>query len=226
MLLFFRNAVTGFGGNNGLTDFKRSPRLLPLRASRPRAPRLCAISAAGLAAAYVICRQRLRHPRAGRVLTAIRDVEAKVRFSGYSIRFATSVFRLDALPPCFAGWPARSTCRRSVSSNPSEMQPLEPPVEVAHMGRRRRARHPCGCHGSARSWSTGPRVGSTAGLPLACLLLSWGSLLVLVTLLLPGGNDLKPSPRSRVSDDSRREPHVRQRTLWGASFRYRPRPSP
>jgi urea transport system permease protein len=79
MLLFFRNA-TGFGGNNGLTDFKRILGY-PLREPSTRAA-LCALTGLGLGLTYALCRA-ITLSRAGRVLTAMRDAEAKVRFSGY-----------------------------------------------------------------------------------------------------------------------------------------------
>jgi urea transport system permease protein len=79
MLLFFRND-TGFGGNNGLTDFKR---ILGFSLQEP-ATRvgLYVASVLGLAIAFVACRF-IVSSKLGRLLTAIRDTESKVRFTGY-----------------------------------------------------------------------------------------------------------------------------------------------
>jgi urea transport system permease protein len=79
MLLFFRNN-TGFGGNNGLTDFKRILGF-PIQAPGTRVGVYLA-SVAALALAYLACRFIVT-AKAGRLLTAIRDAEGKVRFSGY-----------------------------------------------------------------------------------------------------------------------------------------------
>src|SRR5258708_19517288 len=93
MLLFFRNA-TGFGGNNGLTDFKRILGF-SLREPATRAV-LCAASGAGLALAYGICRFVIAS-RAGRILTAMRDVEAKVSVCGYGpVRYKLFPWPLSA----------------------------------------------------------------------------------------------------------------------------------
>ncbi len=124
MLLFFRNA-TGFGGNNGLTDFKRILGY-PLREPSTRAA-LCAISAGGLFAAYALCRA-VTLSRAGRVLMAIRDVEAKVRFSGYStVRYKLFAWTFSAVLCGLAG--ALYVPQVGIV-NPSEMQPSSS-VEVA-----------------------------------------------------------------------------------------------
>jgi len=77
-LVFFQNAA-GFGGNNGLTDFKR---ILgwPLHHPSTRAA-LYVASAIALVATYLVCRFVVTS-RLGRVLTAIRDGELKTRFCG------------------------------------------------------------------------------------------------------------------------------------------------
>ena len=81
MLAFFRNDM-GFGGNNGLTDFKD---LLgfDLQADGTRAG-LFAASAAALALGYLACRA-LVTSRFGRVLVAVRDAESRTRFLGYRV---------------------------------------------------------------------------------------------------------------------------------------------
>ena len=81
MLAFFRNDM-GFGGNNGLTDFKD---LLgfDLQARETRSA-LFAASALFLAGGYLLCRFVVTS-RLGRVLVAIRDAESRVRFLGYRV---------------------------------------------------------------------------------------------------------------------------------------------
>ena len=78
MLAFFRNEM-GFGGNNGLTDFKD---LLGanLQSDGTRVA-LFAVSALALAAGYFLCRYIVTS-RLGLVLIAIRDVEDRTRFLG------------------------------------------------------------------------------------------------------------------------------------------------
>lgn len=80
MLLFFRNE-TGFGGNNGLTDFKRILGY-PLQAEATRVG-LFVVSVAALAGSYLLCRWIVRS-KLGRVLRAIRDAEGRALFSGYN----------------------------------------------------------------------------------------------------------------------------------------------
>ena len=79
MLLFFRNN-TGFGGNNGFTDFKR---ILGFTIKDPSTKAtLFAITAFTLVLALLVCRFVVTS-KAGRVLTAIRDAETRLMFSGY-----------------------------------------------------------------------------------------------------------------------------------------------
>jgi len=79
MLLFFRND-TGFGGNNGLTDFKR---ILGFSLQDPiTRVGLYSASIAALVGAFLACRAIVTS-KLGRLLRAVRDAEAKVRFSGY-----------------------------------------------------------------------------------------------------------------------------------------------
>ncbi len=81
MLAFFRNEM-GFGGNNGLTDFKD---LLgfDLRSPGTRISLFIA-SAVGLALGYISC-QYIVKSRLGRVIEAIRDSESRARFIGYRV---------------------------------------------------------------------------------------------------------------------------------------------
>ncbi|HZT89832.1 MAG TPA: urea ABC transporter permease subunit UrtC [Stellaceae bacterium] len=79
MLAFFRNDM-GFGGNNGMTDFKDILGF-PLN-SRGTSVGLMLCSAAVLAAAFIAARAMTRS-RFGKVLVAVRDAEARTRFLGY-----------------------------------------------------------------------------------------------------------------------------------------------
>ena len=100
MLAFFRNNF-GFGGNNGLTDFKD---LLGynLQASSTRVG-LFVASALALAVGYVICRL-LVASRFGRVLTSIRDAESRTRFLGYRVEhYKLFVFTVSAMLAGVAG---------------------------------------------------------------------------------------------------------------------------
>jgi urea transport system permease protein len=178
MLLFFRNA-TGFGGNNGLTDFKRILGY-PLREPSTRAV-LCAVTGAGLALTYAICRAVVAS-RAGRVLTAMRDVEPKVRFSGYDpVRYKLFAWTLSAVLCGFAG--ALYVPQVGIV-NPSEMQPsssVEIAIWVAVGGRGTLAGAAIGALlvNGLKSWLT-------AAYPAAWLYVL-GTMFVVVTLAMPGG---------------------------------------
>src|SRR3954467_11597310 len=80
MLLFFRNA-TGFGGNNGFTDFKRILGF-PITTPETRAV-LFAVTGFFLLATLLLARWIVTS-KMGRVLTAIRDAETRVAFCGYN----------------------------------------------------------------------------------------------------------------------------------------------
>lgn len=79
MLAFFRNEM-GFGGNNGLTDFKELIGF-DLQSDSTRVG-LFAITAALLAVAFLVSRF-IMDSRFGRVILAVRDSEARARFVGY-----------------------------------------------------------------------------------------------------------------------------------------------
>src|SRR5471032_1282147 len=97
LLGFFRNNF-GFGGNNGLTDFKD---ILGFNVQAPgtRAA-LFSISCLALALGYLICRALITS-KFGKVLVAIHDAEARVRLLGYRVEsYKLFVFTLSA---CMAG---------------------------------------------------------------------------------------------------------------------------
>jgi urea transport system permease protein len=100
MLLFFRNE-TGFGGNNGFTDFKR---ILGFEITAPSTrAALFALSAAALIGAVLLTRY-LARSKTGRVLAAIRDSESRLMFSGYNpLWYKLFVWTLSAVMCGIAG---------------------------------------------------------------------------------------------------------------------------
>ncbi|WP_421446636.1 ABC transporter permease subunit, partial [Agrobacterium tumefaciens] len=100
MLLFFRND-TGFGGNNGFTDFKRILGF-DITAASTRAG-LYWITLAVLFGALVLARV-ITQSKLGRVLTAVRDSESRLRFIGYDpLGFKLFVWTLSAVLCGIAG---------------------------------------------------------------------------------------------------------------------------
>ncbi|WP_426416749.1 urea ABC transporter permease subunit UrtC [Aestuariirhabdus sp. LZHN29] len=132
LLAFYRNEM-GFGGNNGLTDFKE---LLgfSLQSDTTRLMLFIASSLA-LIAGYLICRAVTRS-RLGRVCVAIRDSENRVRFIGYRVeRVKLAVFTLSA---ALAGVAGALYVPQVGIINPNEFSPLnsiEAVVWVAVGGR-------------------------------------------------------------------------------------------
>jgi urea transport system permease protein len=132
MLLFFRNN-TGFGGNNGLTDFKR---ILGFSLQNPSTKMgLFIITALVLFLSYVLARYIVRS-KLGRILTAIRDVESRVMFSGYNtLHYKLFIWTISAFLCGVAG--ALYVPQVGII-NPSEMQPtnsIEMAIWVAVGGR-------------------------------------------------------------------------------------------
>lgn len=132
MLLFYRNE-TGFGGNNGLTDFKHVYGY-PL-ADPATKTGLFVISGAALLLVYLGSRY-LVCSKVGRVLRAVRDDEAKVRFMGYDpLQYKLFVWTLSAVLCGLAG--ALYVPQVGII-NPGEMQPaasIEMAIWVAVGGR-------------------------------------------------------------------------------------------
>ncbi|HEV7275288.1 MAG TPA: urea ABC transporter permease subunit UrtC [Devosiaceae bacterium] len=81
MLAFFRNDF-GFGGNNGLTDFKEILGF-PVQAATTRGA-LFAASAVTLALAVLAC-SAIVNSKLGKVMVAVRDAESRARFLGYRV---------------------------------------------------------------------------------------------------------------------------------------------
>ena len=124
MLLFFRNA-TGFGGNNGFTDFKR---ILGFPITTPETRMvLFAITGAVLIAMLLLARYIVKS-KLGRVLTAIRDAESRVMFSGYNpLWYKLFIWTLSAVLCGIAG--ALYVPQVGII-NPSEMSPANS-IEIA-----------------------------------------------------------------------------------------------
>ena len=179
MLGFFRNNF-GFGGNNGLTDFKD---LLGfnVQAETTRAA-LFSISCVALILAFLLCRAVVTS-KFGKVLIAIRDAEARTRFLGYRVEsYKLLVFTLSA---CMAGIGGALYVPQVGIINPSEFAPgnsIEAVIWVAVGG---------------RGTLTGAVIGAvlvnyaktffTSGALAPYWLFMLGSLFIGVTLLLPRG---------------------------------------
>ena len=176
---FFRNDF-GFGGNNGLTDFKDILGF-NVQAEGTRAA-LFALSCLFLIIAFLICRTIVTS-KLGMVLVAIRDAESRTRFIGYRVEsYKLFVFTLSA---CMAGVAGALYVPQVGIINPSEFAPgnsIEAVIWVAVGGR-----------GTLVGAALGAIVVNyaktffTSG-PLAPYwLFMLGALFILVTLLLPKG---------------------------------------
>ena len=178
MLAFFRNEM-GFGGNNGLTDFKDILGY-PIHANETRIV-LFIFSVLALAGGYLLCRW-LVSTRLGRVLVAIRDSEDRARFLGYRVeRVKALVFTLSAM---LAGIAGALYVPQVGIINPGEFAPLnsiEAVIWVAVGGRGTLVGAVAGAVlvNYAKTWLTG-------ALP-EIWLFALGGLFVAVTLLLPRG---------------------------------------
>lgn len=100
MLFFFRNE-TGFGGNNGFTDFKR---ILGITIAQPSTRMaLFVITGLTLIGFYLMARW-LVNTKFGRVLQAIRDAENRVMFCGYNpLAYKLAIWTLSAMMCGIAG---------------------------------------------------------------------------------------------------------------------------
>ncbi len=178
MLLFFRNE-TGFGGNNGFTDFKRVLGYT-ITSSETRLV-LFGLTAIALAATLVFAAWLVKS-KFGRVLTAIRDAESRVMFIGYNpLWYKLTIWVISAVLCGIAG--ALYVPQVGII-NPSEMSPgnsIEIAIWVAVGGR-------------------GTLIGPVIGAFVVNLAKSWftvsfpeywlfflGLLFIVVTLMLPQG---------------------------------------
>lgn len=118
LLAFFRNEM-GFGGNNGLTDFKDILGF-SLQTDAVRIA-LFVSSAIALALGYLSCRY-IVNSKLGRVSVAIRDSEDRVRFMGYRVDFFKLwVFTFSAI---LAGIAGALYVPQVGIINPSEFSPI------------------------------------------------------------------------------------------------------
>ena len=100
MLLFFRNE-TGFGGNNGFTDFKRILGL-PLATPQMRMT-LFVLTGVALLGFFLLARW-LVNAKFGRVLQAIRDAERRTMFCGYDpLPYKLTIWVISAMMCGVAG---------------------------------------------------------------------------------------------------------------------------
>ncbi|HEX2257046.1 MAG TPA: urea ABC transporter permease subunit UrtC [Afifellaceae bacterium] len=178
LLAFFRNDM-GFGGNNGLTDFKDILGF-SLQARGTRAA-LFAASAVALALGVAVTSAIVRS-RYGKVLVAVRDAESRVRFLGYRVEHV-KLFAF-VLSACMAGIAGALYVPQVGIINPSEFAPansIEIVIWTAVGG---------------RATLAGPIVGAvlvnavkstfTAAMPELWLFVL-GGLFIAVTLFLPKG---------------------------------------
>jgi urea transport system permease protein len=179
MLGFFRNNF-GFGGNNGLTDFKDILGF-NVQAEGTRNA-LLVISCIALALGFLICRAIVTS-KFGKVLIAVRDAESRTRFLGYRVEnYKLFVFTLSA---CMAGVAGALYVPQVGIINPSEFAPgnsIEAVIWVAVGG---------------RGTLTGAILGAfvvnyaktffTSGFLAPYWLFMLGGLFIAVTLLLPRG---------------------------------------
>ncbi len=178
MLAFFRNEM-GFGGNNGLTDFKEILGF-DLQSDATRVGLFLA-SAAALAAGYLLCRAIVTS-KLGRVVTAVRDAEPRVRTVGYRVEhYKVWLFTVSAM---MAGVAGALYVPQVGIINPGEFAPLnsiEMVVWVAVGGRGT-------LYGAAAGAVMVNYAKSvfTASMPEAWLF-ALGGLFVVVTLFLPRG---------------------------------------
>ncbi len=190
LLAFFRNDM-GFGGNNGLTDFKD---LLGfnLQSDGTRAG-LFVASAVALAAGYGLSLYIVKS-KLGRVLVAIRDAESRARFLGYRVeQYKLFVFVVSAM---MAGVAGALYVPQVGIINPSEFSPansIEIVVWVALGGRGT-------LHGAALgavlvNFAKSYLTGAAPEFWLYFL----GALFILVTIFLPKGiaGLLENAPGSR-----------------------------
>jgi urea transport system permease protein len=206
MLGFFRNNF-GFGGNNGLTDFKD---LLGFNVQADSTRNvLFSISCVALMAGFLVCRAIVTS-KFGKVLIAIRDAEARTRFLGYRVEsYKLFVFTLSA---CMAGVAGALYVPQVGIINPGEFAPgnsIEAVIWVAVGG---------------RGTLTGAALGAvlvnygktyfTSGVLAPYWLFMLGSLFIGVTLLLPRGvvgtlhhwTALRRARVSAAAEDGVREP--------------------
>src|SRR6478672_9192850 len=178
LLAFFRNDM-GFGGNNGLTDFKD---ILGYSVQSDTTRAVLCFASALVLAIFLVIAASVVGSRFGKALTAVRDAESRMRFLGYRVEgYKLFVFVLSA---AMAGVAGALYVPQVGIINPSEFAPsnsIEAVLWVAVGG---------------RGTLVGPVVGAfivnwaktylTGALPEVWLF-ALGALFILVTLFLPKG---------------------------------------
>ena len=178
LLAFYRNEM-GFGGNNGLTDFKDILGA-SLQSDVTRVV-LFVVSAIALALTYLFCRFVVTS-KLGRVVTAVRDADDRTRFIGYRVEnYKVWIFTVSAV---LAGIAGALYVPQVGIINPSEFEPLKSLELVGWVALGGRGTLYGAALGAvivnyAKTWMTGsfPEVW-----PFAL-----GGLFILVTLSLPKG---------------------------------------
>ncbi|ACE86154.1 urea ABC transporter permease subunit UrtC [Cellvibrio japonicus] len=178
LLAFFRNEM-GFGGNNGLTDFKD---ILGFSISA-NGTRISLFLASGvmLILAYLACRYIVTS-RMGKIIVSIRDAESRTRFCGYQVEsYKLWLFVFSAI---LAGIAGALYVPQVGIINPGEFSPLnsiELVVWVATGGR--------GTLFGAIVGAFSVNYGKTLFTSYSpeTWLFALGALFVLVTLILPQG---------------------------------------
>jgi urea transport system permease protein len=178
MLLFFRNA-TGFGGNNGFTDFKR---ILGFSVTAPETRMVLFLVTALTLLGVLWLSHRIVKSKFGRVLAAIRDAEQRVMFCGYdTVHYKVAIFTLSAVLCGIAG--ALYVPQVGII-NPGEMSPansIEMAIWVAVGGRGTLIGAVLGA-----GLVNGAKSYFTVAFPEYWLYFL-GAIFILVTLLLPKG---------------------------------------
>ena len=132
LLAFFRNNM-GFGGNNGLTDFKD---ILGFNIQAESTRRVLFASSVGMLALGLWLASSIVNSKLGKVLIAIRDAESRTRFIGYRVaEYKTVIFTVSA---CMAGVAGALYVPQVGIINPSEFSPgnsIEAVIWVAVGGR-------------------------------------------------------------------------------------------
>lgn len=179
LLAFFRNDM-GFGGNNGLTDFKDILGF-NLQAAETRGVLFFA-SALALALGFLVCRAVIAS-KFGKVLVAVRDAESRARFIGYRVEtYKLVVFVLSAM---MAGVAGALYVPQIGIINPGEFAPansIEAVIWVAVGGRGTLVGAIVGALlvNFGKTWFT-------SGLLAEYWLFVLGALFIAVTLFLPKG---------------------------------------
>ena len=178
LLAFFRNDM-GFGGNNGLTDFKD---LLGFDLHAPLTRAILLVITALLVAGSLLLTRKILSGRFGRLLTAVRDAESRTRFLGYRPDHVKLV--IWVLSALIAGLGGALYVTQVGIINPGEFAPansIEAVIWVAVGGR--------GTLSGAVLGAVLVNLGKTlfTGLLPELWLYALGALFILTTLFLPRG---------------------------------------